>query len=62
MRCGRDSLNDGGFRVSLIRMTLARSFALTAGTLAAALSIAAAAGATRQQAPAPEITVYKGPT
>jgi hypothetical protein len=43
-------------------MTLARSFALTAGTLAAALSIAAAAGAIRQQAPPPEITVYKGPT
>lgn len=44
-------------------MTLARTLALGAGTLVAALSVAAAAGATRQQSPAAaEITVYKGPT
>lgn len=55
-------MNDGEFRVSLISMTLTRTFALTAGTLAAALSVAAVSGASRQQTPAPEITVYKGPT
>jgi hypothetical protein len=43
-------------------MTLTRTIALTAGTLAAALSVAAVAGGSRQQAPVPEITVYKGPT
>lgn len=42
-------------------MTLARRMILGAGTLAAALLVAAAAGPIRQQ-PAPEITVYKGPT
>ena len=55
-------MNDGGSRVSLIPMTLTRSIALTAGTLAAVLSVAAVAGGFRQQAPVPEITVYKGPT
>lgn len=43
-------------------MTLTRTFALTAGTLAAVLSVAAVSGASRQQALTPEITVYKGPT
>ena len=43
-------------------MTLARRMTLGAGTLAAALLVSAAAGPIRQQSPAPEITVYKGPT
>lgn len=62
MGCARGSLNDGRFRVSLNRMTTTRTLAWAAGTLAAALSVAAVSGTSRQQAPAPEITVYKGPT
>lgn len=43
-------------------MSVFRHMAFGVGTVVAALSTAVATGAPRQQAPPPEITVYKSPT
>lgn len=50
------------FPIREMSMTLLRRMTLGTGALAAALLVPAAAGPIRQQAPTPEITVYKGPT